>query len=44
MSDKDSHMEYKGNFCSPSKMYGMWKSIFNNQWDILCVVKHKDCA
>ena len=24
--------------------YGMWKSIFNSQWDILCVVEHKEHA
>ena len=28
--------------CSPSKRYGMWKSIFNSQWDILCAVEHKE--
>ena len=30
--------------CSPSKMYGMWKNVFSNQWDILCAVEHKDHA
>ena len=30
--------------CSPSKQYGMWKSIFNSEWDILCVVEHKEHA
>ena len=30
--------------CSPSKRYRMWKSIFNSQWDILCVVEHKEHA
>ena len=30
--------------CSPSKRYGMWKSIINNQWDILCAIEHKEHA
>ena len=30
--------------CSPSKRYGMWKSIFDSQWDILCAVEHKEHA
>ena len=30
--------------CSLSKQYGMWKSIFDSQWDILCVVEHKKHA
>ena len=30
--------------CSQSKQYGMWKSIFNSEWDILCVVEHKEHA